>query len=101
MTVRAAGVSDPGYRIREEAERCFEHAAGAKSFRRIGKDFCTALSANSNYARHYLGTGRRMGETEKRRCRLFAHPSTRPFILVVRLAPQRRGVAARLRCRRA
>ena len=48
-----AGVTDSGYsRIRENPERRFERAGGAKSFRRIRKDFRTALSADSDYSRH-------------------------------------------------
>ena len=37
---------------RENPERCFEHAPGAKSFRCVGKDFRAALSTNSNYSDH-------------------------------------------------
>src|SRR5262249_14948540 len=38
--------------VRGDTERCFQHATHAKSFRCVGKDFCAALSANSNYAGH-------------------------------------------------
>src|SRR5207249_230572 len=47
-----AGVTDPGYSVREQRKACLEQAHGAKSFRRVGKNFRTALSTNSEYAGH-------------------------------------------------
>ena len=38
--------------LRQCPERCFEHAACAKSFRCVRKDFRTALSADSGYCDH-------------------------------------------------
>src|SRR4029077_7570474 len=50
--IRGAGVTDPGYNVREAPERCFQYTASAKSFRCVGKDFRAALLTNSNYAGH-------------------------------------------------
>ena len=41
-----------GYGIRKDPERCFQCAGCAKAFRRIGKDFRAALSADSDYRDH-------------------------------------------------
>jgi hypothetical protein len=38
--------------LRQCPERCFEHAARAKSFGCVRKDFRTALSADSDYCDH-------------------------------------------------
>src|SRR5437016_3328609 len=43
-----------GYRwLREETKACLKQAGCAKSFRRVGEDFRSALSTNSKYAAHY------------------------------------------------
>src|SRR6266446_10425853 len=43
----------PGYSCaREVAEGAFQHASAAKPFRCVGKDFCAALPANSDYPTH-------------------------------------------------
>jgi len=39
--------------VREQIKACFKQASCAKPFRRIGKDFRSALSTNSEYAAHY------------------------------------------------
>ena len=52
-----AGVGDPGYSIRENPKRRFQHARGAKPFRRVGKDFRAAFAANSDYSDHCLRLG--------------------------------------------
>ena len=61
MPRRATGYGgrvDPGYRhIRENPERRFQHACGAKPFRRVRKDFGAALAANSDYPDHCLRVG--------------------------------------------
>jgi hypothetical protein len=41
-----------GYSIRENAHRCFQHAGGAESFRRVRKDFRATLSADSDDRDH-------------------------------------------------
>src|SRR5262249_25369225 len=48
--------------VRGDAERCFQHATHAKSFRGVRKDFRAALSANSNYGRHIWRNIRSMPE---------------------------------------
>jgi hypothetical protein len=52
LEVPAVVVGDPGHGVRQNPERCFERAGGAKSFRRIRKDFRAALSAESDYRDH-------------------------------------------------
>ena len=49
-----AAVIASGYRrAREQTKACLKQASCAKSFRRVGKDFRSALSTNSEYAAHY------------------------------------------------
>ena len=49
----SAGVDAPGYsRVREIAERTFQHTSGAKSFRHVGKDLGAAFPADSDYPDH-------------------------------------------------
>ena len=52
------GRADSGYGyIREDSERRFQHARGAKPSRRVSKDFRAAFAANSVYSDHSLRVG--------------------------------------------
>src|SRR5262249_11999752 len=55
-----AAVTASGYSIRENSERCFQHARGAKSFRRIRKYFRAAFAAHSDYSDHCPRLGVRL-----------------------------------------
>ena len=39
--------------VARAAKRCFQDAAGTKSFRRVRKDFRAAIATNSDYSNHY------------------------------------------------
>ena len=52
MARRIAAVGYPAYSIWGTADRCFQHAAGTKSLRCVGKYFRAAIAANSDYSNH-------------------------------------------------
>src|SRR4029450_3690425 len=76
--------------LRRCPERCFEHAARAKSFRCVGKDFGAALSADSDYCDHDRRIARALPQLVLRK--IFPH--------VILLLPKLNG-ATHLRDRQA